>query len=96
MLHEKDIEALAVEIARSELGSREVEGATAELTSDSWGEDAISVTIVIAEGALDRVSDDAVLDTLVGIRKRLQASGDERFPIIGYVTRKELETVGDP
>lgn len=95
MMTDKEIEKLATEVAKELLGPREVESVSSEPTIDSSGEEAIWLTIVIAEGALDRVSDDAVLDTLVGIQRRLDERGEVRFPIVGYATRSELSSVGD-
>ena len=51
-------------------------------------------TIVIKPGSASRIKGDATLDTLVGIQDRLRAEGEERFPIVEYATKKELNASG--
>ncbi len=54
------------------------------------------ITIVIKSGIAAKLKDDAVLDTLVEIRRRLEQLGEERLPLIEYATNEELEYRGDP
>lgn len=95
MLSDHEIERLALEAARRELGGKEVESVSAAATIDSSGEEAIALTIVVTDGAMDRVSDDAVLDTLVAVRRSLATAKEFRLPIVSYATRSELDLVGD-
>ena len=53
------------------------------------------ITIVIRPGAAAKIKGDAALDTLVQIQDRLRAAGEERFPIVEYATKEELEEGGD-
>jgi hypothetical protein len=64
--------------------------------SDSHGQDALDVTIVLKTGSVDKITGDMVLDTLVSADRALRAAGDDRFPIIHYVTEEELAASADP
>ncbi len=63
---------------------------------DSRGQDALRITIVIKPGAANRISGEAAVNNVVQIQDRLLEAGDERFPIIQYATRKELQESDDP
>jgi hypothetical protein len=52
--------------------------------------------IIIAPSAVRRLRGDAVLDTLMEIRQRLDAEGDARFPIVEYATQEELADIANP
>jgi hypothetical protein len=67
----------------------------AEPFVDSQGDAALRITIVLRPNVAMRLTGDAVLDTLVQIQRRLSQEGEERFPLIEYATREELEEVGD-
>ena len=45
--------------------------------------------------AQTKVNGDAALDTIVMIQRELQKFGEERFPIIEFVTEDELASDGD-
>ena len=62
---------------------------------DSQGQDALRITIVIAPGAETRISGNAALDTLVGIRDQLRRAGEDRLAIVEYATKEELDAGGD-
>jgi len=66
-----------------------------ERTADSEGHEALRITIVLKRGSADKISGDKALDTLVGIERALREAGEDRFPIIDYVTEEELESSGD-
>ena len=51
--------------------------------------------IVINPGAESKITGDAALDTLVGIKSRLRREGEERVAIVEYATTEELEAGGD-
>lgn len=80
----------------AELGDKNVVRVDLEPTTDSQGQEALKVTVVIAPGAIRRFADGAVLDALVGVRERLREMRDDRFPIIEYATEAELELDGGP
>ena len=61
---------------------------------DSRGQEAIKFTIVIPQGATQKLSDRAVLDALVSLQERLSEMREERTPIIEYATEAELQQDG--
>jgi hypothetical protein len=77
-------------------GSAGVQRVDSEPTSDSEGQEALHITIVLKRGSGDRISGDTALDTLVRIHRALSDANEERFPIISYVTEEELESSDDP
>jgi hypothetical protein len=72
-----------------------VQGVFSEPASDSEGIEALRITIVLKRGSADKISGNKALDTLVGIERALREAGEDRFPIIDYVTEEELESSGD-
>jgi hypothetical protein len=63
-----------------------------EPTLDSEGREALRIVIVLT-GDKDRdLSGDDALNALVRIRRDLQKSGEERFPILEFVTEDELKS----
>jgi hypothetical protein len=58
---------------------------------DSYGEDAIRITVVLAPDAIKRLAKkDAPLNALVRLRERLSQMGESRIPIVEYATEAEL------
>ncbi len=97
MLDLEKVTQISSEVAKANLGPQNVLRVVSEPTTDSEGQEALHLLIVIAPEGLDEaVSDDAVVDTLVQIHDRLRDAGDARFPIIEYTTEAELEEIGDP
>ena len=96
MLDEKKIREIAQEVATANLTSTNVTSVSSSATIDSEGHDALPITIVIKPGSESKIAGDAALDTLVGIKDRLRGEGEERFAIVEYATREELDASGDP
>jgi hypothetical protein len=92
MLDEKKILDIATSVATANLSSQNFTTVTASSTTDSLGNAALQITVVIKPGVT--VTGEAALNTLVQIQDHLQAAGEERFPIIGYATEKELSASG--
>jgi hypothetical protein len=63
-----------------------------EPAADSEGLEALRITIVLKRGSADKISGDKALNTLVGVERALREAGEDRFPIIDYVTEEELES----
>ena len=80
----------------TELGDENVERLETEPTTDSRGQDALKITIVIAPDATRRFKSGAVLDALVSLKERLFELGEHRTPIIEYTTEAELEQDDGP
>ena len=58
--------------------------------TDSRGEGAVLITIVIQPDAIHKLKPGATLDALVKLRERLQEMREERTPIVEYATEAEL------
>lgn len=84
MVADDDIRAIALDIAKAQFGEDKVVGVEVMATFDSSDDEILQLTIALAEGAMDDAPDDAVLDTLVGIRRRLEAEGEHRRPTLRY------------
>jgi hypothetical protein len=95
MLAHNQIVEIASDIAKANLTSSSFSSIISEPTVDSEGRDALKITIVIYPGATAKIKGDAALDTLVQIQHRLREAGEERFPIVEYATKEELEEGGD-
>ncbi len=94
MLDTKQIDDIVKKAARAHFPPRLVQRVFSEPVIDSQGRDALRFTIVVAPDALEAVEDDALLETLVQIRRDLDAAGEDRFPIVNYATQAELNDVG--
>ncbi len=90
MLDNARIAEITREVGREKLSRRWVEDVMVEPAIDSLGNDAVRLTIVITPVAVKRLKGDDVLGLLVELRKRLDAAGEERIPLLGYATRDEL------
>ncbi len=95
MLEREKIEKIAKDVAAAKLGAANVARVETASITDSEGQEALRITIVIPEDAVGRLSGDAALDTLVSMQERLGKAGEERLPIIEYATQKELNAVDD-
>ena len=78
------------------LGTDNVVRVEVNPTTDSQGNDALKITVVLTPGATDRLEGDTVLDTLVKVHKQFHEMGDERTPIMEYATELELAQDGGP
>ena len=96
MLDLEKVTQISTEIAKANFGSQNVVRVESEPTTDSEGQEALNLLIVIAPGVIETIDGDAVLDTLVQIVDRLQEAGDDRFPIIEYATEEELADIDSP
>jgi hypothetical protein len=96
MLDIEKVTQISSDIAKANLPPRSVVRVESEPTVDSEGHDALHLTIVVASDAADKITGDAVVDTLVQIHDHLRDAGDAGFPIIEYATEAELEEIGDP
>jgi len=95
MLNMDTISRIAAEVAAARLGDEFTGDARAEPRTDSVGQDALRITLVIRPGAARRLRGDAVVKTLVEIQNAFWNAGEERRAIIEYATEEELEQVGD-
>ena len=96
MINLERVSQISTDVAKANLGPQNVLRVVSEPTTDSEGDEALHLLIVIAPGLDEAVSDDAVVDTLVQIVDRLRDAGEERFPIIEYATEEELADIDSP
>jgi hypothetical protein len=94
-LENDKVRNIATEVATANLTSQVISSVLAESTTDSVGHDALKITVVLTPNSSDHIQGKAALTTLAQIRSRLQAEGEERFPIIEYATEAELSERGD-
>lgn len=80
----------------AEMGKDNVVRLAWEPTTDSQNREALKIVVVITPGATQRLERGGVLDVLVSVQKRLHEMGDQRIPVIEYVTEAELERDGGP
>jgi hypothetical protein len=95
MLDDKTITQIATEVATANLSPQNFTSIVSSATTDSTGQQALQLTIVIPDGAEKRIQGEATLSTLVQMQERLRQAGEDRFPIIEYSTEKELAEGGD-
>jgi hypothetical protein len=94
-LGEKLLQNIATSVATATLGNGSVSVVNITPTTDSVGDAALRITIVLTPGVADSISGDAALNTLVQLQQKLQKEGDDRFPIIEYATEDELAAGAD-
>jgi hypothetical protein len=80
----------------SELGRDNVVRVDWEPTTDSQGQEALKITVVITPGATQRLKGGAALDALVKLQERLDEMRESRTPIIEYATEAELAQDAGP
>ena len=90
MLDLEQISQIVRDVAARNLGAKTVEWIDSQSTTDSEGQAALRITIVLAPDVANKLKGDAVLNTLVEIQDQLRAQGEERFPILEYGTEDEL------
>lgn len=95
MIGQSDIKEIARDVATANLTSSAVRDILVEPTINSRGDEALRITIVLESSAVDGISGDDTLNTLVQMQKRLDEAGEDRFPIVGYATEEELQEIGD-
>jgi hypothetical protein len=91
MLDDDRILEIARDIARAQISDSNLERVLSEPTTDSEGNDALHITVVLKPDAVGLISGDTALDVLVNIQRQLQAEGEERLPIVEYATEQELQ-----
>lgn len=90
MLDDKTITELAGNVARRVLAHGTVERILTQPTTDSVGDDALRITLVMEPDSVPRITGDEAGDLIAGIQQTLHEAGEERFPIIRYATEQEL------
>ena len=96
MLEIPRIAEIAQEVFRKTLGSMRVEDVQVEPRTDSLGNDALRVRVIISSSAVEELKHgEAVSTAHFELGQRLELAGEDRFPIVEYATREELAADGD-
>lgn len=90
MLDDKTITEIAGNVARRVIAHGIVERILTEPTTDSEGDEALRITLVMEPDSVRHITGDEALDVLAGIQQTLHEAGEERFPFIDYATEQEL------
>lgn len=96
MLDIAEVDRVVDKAASAALRKARVSRVYSSPTLDSDGQEALNVTIVLRRGSRKTVSGEAALSAIVRIGRDLWKNGEERFPIIEFVTEEELDASGDP
>lgn len=96
MLDAVEIDKVIVKAAEAGLGSERVMRVQSRDMIDSQGREALGVTIVLKRGTFNKVKDSGVLHLLSQIQRQLHESGENRLPIVDFVTEEELDAIDDP
>jgi hypothetical protein len=94
-LGEKLLQNIATTVATANLGGGSVSMVNIVPTTDSAGDAALRITIVLTPGSTESISGDAALNTLVQLQQALQKKGEDRFPIVEYTTEDEQKASAD-
>jgi hypothetical protein len=95
MLKEPDINAIARAAASANLRSGSIVDVMSAPTTDTEGDAALNITIVLTPESTASVTGDSLLKTLTQIKHKLQEAGDNRLPIVVYAAQNELAESGD-
>jgi multidrug efflux pump subunit AcrB len=94
MLTDQEISWIAQNVATTTLGSGDSKIGIAAVhtttATDSQGDPALKITIVLTPGSTELVQGKAVLKTLDQLQQQLQDAGENRFPIVEFETKGEL------
>lgn len=90
MLDDQSINVITLDIARPNLGESNVGRVIVEPATDSRGNEAVRITVVLQPGAVERITGDQALGFLGGLHDQLWQRGEERSPIVSYATEEEL------
>lgn len=91
MLHDHKINEIAERVARGQVDEAGLERVLAEPITDSEGNDALRITVVLKPETAQSLSGEAALDLLVELQRALQKEGEERFATVQYATEEELK-----
>jgi len=90
MLEAVELQKLAKTIVERRLPSIHLDEVLTEPITDSDGEAALRITLVLTPESAGAISGDEGLKLLVAIRDALFRKGEERFPIVEYATADDV------
>ena len=85
-----------METAHADLPEWMVEDALIQATLDSYGDEALKITVVLPSTDRPKVDGRAFNQFLTDLHYRLEAEGEPRRPIPAYMTREELAAYDEP
>ena len=94
MLSGATLHEIVLDAAVRRLPPESIDGVTTSDATDSEGRDALRIVIRLRRNAVERVDGNAALDTLIDIRSRLEAAGEDRFPLVEYDSVEDAELSG--
>ncbi len=89
------VDEIVMRAASSAFRNKRVHRVFSEPSTDSDGEEALSVTVVLDDNVDGTKSGDAALKTILGIQQQLQAAGEDRLAIVSFAKEHELEDDAD-
>lgn len=90
MLNDPQLQKLMTEIVNGRLPKVQLQQVMTDTFTDSKGEDALRITLVLTPDSVRELTGDETLDLLVEVQNSLQREGEDRFAIIEYATEEEL------
>lgn len=94
MLTLSQVDRIATQAALKALSASSLLRTLAEETTDSEGQEAILVTLVINDLQRSPVTGDDAADAIVNVRQGLQSAGEDRTVIIEFATEEDLKADG--
>jgi hypothetical protein len=95
MLEAPQIQKLMRQVAAGILPTKSLLEVRSETAEDSEGHEALKITLVLADDAIDGLTPDQLVGLFREVRDCLQQKGDERFPLLSYATRADVESNAD-
>jgi hypothetical protein len=95
MIDQDKIQRIAEEAAKATLGARCVSWVSSAPMTDSRGDEALRITIVLAPGSAETLSDRQLVDVTVRVHDAPQIAGEDRYPFIGFESEDELQACFD-
>jgi hypothetical protein len=90
MLEALELQKLAKEIVHKRLPSIHLDEVLTQPMTDSDGEAAVRITLVLTPESADAITGEEGLKLLVAIRQALSREGEDRFPIVEYATADDV------
>jgi hypothetical protein len=90
MLEALELQKLAKKIVEKRLPSIHLDDVRTLPFTDSDGEAAVRITLVLTPETADAISGEDSLKLLVAIREALSREGEDRFPIVEYATADDV------
>ena len=90
MLNVPDLEKLARTLVSKRMPSVHLDDVVTENTTNSDGEAALRITLVLTPESVDAITGEDALKLLVDINDGLRREGDERFAIVEYATADDV------